>query len=131
MKHEKDTIQRISPDRLLALIGPSPADNLEGYDTAVLWRSELVAPMVKGLFAWRNFLESISGNPLLFGPMAMAAGLQKSMLETFVINPAKVTARALIFLLNRMNGWSKPTPGCCMKNVVFSSETVALTEIKP
>jgi poly(3-hydroxyalkanoate) synthetase len=77
------------------MMGPSPADNLEGYDTAVLWRSEMVAQMVKGLFAWRNFLESIGGKPLLFGPMAMAAAMQKSMLETFVINPAKVAARVL------------------------------------
>jgi hypothetical protein len=37
MKHENGTDQKISPDNLLALIGPSPADNKEGYDTAVLW----------------------------------------------------------------------------------------------
>ncbi len=95
MKHKKDNTESISPDRLLAMIGPSPADNLEGYDTAVLWRSEMVAQMAKGIFAWRKFLESIGGYPLLFGPLAMAAGIQKSMLETFIINPAKVTARVL------------------------------------
>ena len=96
MKQAKDTTQRISPDHLLAMMGPSPADNLEGYDTAVLWRSEMVAQMVKGLFAWRNFLQSISGKPLIFGPMAMAANVQKAMLESFVIDPAKVTARVLV-----------------------------------
>ena len=114
MKPENDTGQRISPDRLLAMMGPSPADNLEGYDTAVLWRSEMVAQMVKGLFAWRNFLKSIGGKPLLFGPMAMAAAMQKSMLETFVINPAKVAARVLagtgqgpdIFI--EQNEWLEP-----------------------
>ena len=95
MKPENNTDQRISPDRPLAMIGPSPADNLEDYDTAVLWRSEMVAHMAKSLFAWRKFLETIGGYPLLFGPLAMAAGMQKSMLETFIINPARVTARVL------------------------------------
>ena len=95
MKHENDTDQKISPNSLLELIGPSPADNREGYDTAVLWRSELTAQMVKGLFQWRDLLGFMRDNPFFLGPMALAASLQKSMLESFVINPAKVMARVL------------------------------------
>jgi len=44
----------------------------------------------------RNLLESMGENPFFFGPMAVVADLQKSMLERFVIDPAKVMARVLV-----------------------------------
>jgi hypothetical protein len=51
--------------------------------------------MVKGLLGWRNFLKSVADTPLIFGPVAMVANVQKAMLESFVIDPAITTDRIL------------------------------------
>lgn len=96
MKQESGAVQRISPDSLLALIGDSPADNREGYDTAVLWRSAMAARLVKAIFQYRSLIKPIGNNPFLFGPFAILAEWQKRMIEDFLIDPIKDTARVLV-----------------------------------
>ena len=93
---EKSTMQsNIEPDKLLAMIGRSPVDNTEGYDTAVLWKSEIVARQVKEIFKVKRFLGKIADQGALLGPISLAAGLQKSFLETWVTRPAQTLARIL------------------------------------
>ena len=85
----------IHPDDLLAIIGPSPADNTEGYDTAILWKSEIVARQVKEIFKLKQRLGDIADQGALFGPLSLVAGMQKSFLETWVTQPAETLARIL------------------------------------
>jgi len=87
--------QRLNPDQILSLIGQTPADNKEGYDRAVLWQSELVAQQIKQIYRLKHQLADISEQKLLFGPLAVLAGLQKHMIETFVTQPAETMARVL------------------------------------
>ena len=79
----------ISPDDLLAMIGTSPADNIEGYNEAVLWKSENVGRTVKEIFKFKELLGDVEKQGLLFGPISLAAGLGKSLLESWVTAPTE------------------------------------------
>lgn len=85
----------INPDDLLAMIGSSPADNIEGYDEAVLWKSELIGSQVKEIFKLKQFLGDIEEQGALFGPVSLAAGWHKNILETWFTEPAETLARIL------------------------------------
>lgn len=95
MKSTSHIGQDLNPDKLLSLVGTSPADNNEGYDTAVLWQSELVAQQIKQIYRLKNLLADISDQVSLLGPFAIIAGWQKSILETLVTQPAETMARVL------------------------------------
>lgn len=77
MKAVSGQIEKITPDALLALMGYSPADNTESYDTKISWASQLVGGNVKMAFLLKNLLETISHNPLVFGPFSLFADFQK------------------------------------------------------
>ena len=95
MKANNSKGKRMSPDRLLERMGTTPADNPEGFDTAVMWRSEKAADMIRLIFAIQKQLEEIGNQPLLFGPWSLVAASQKHLLQKFVTNPIKVLARIL------------------------------------
>ena len=95
MSNDSASPSTINPDDLLAIIGPSPADNREGYDTAVLWKSEIVARQVKEIFKLKQRLGDIADQGVLFGPLSLVAGWQKSFLETWITQPAETLARIL------------------------------------
>jgi hypothetical protein len=103
--------EKITPDRLLSIIGVSPADNLQGIPTALSWKSKIAGQQVRGLFGYQKILDAIGKNVSVFGPWAMAAAWQSSMLDTFITSPIKAQARMAVGsgrnpdLFGDMNGW--------------------------
>ena len=85
----------INPDDLLSMIGNSPADNIEGYDEAVLWKSENIGRQVKEIFKFKDFLGDIEKQGSLYGPLSLAAGWQKSLLENWFTEPTETLSRIL------------------------------------
>jgi poly(3-hydroxyalkanoate) synthetase len=104
-------VEKITPDRLLFLIGLTPADNLQGLSTAVSWKSNLVGGQVRGLFGYQKLLDTISKEVSIFGPWSLAAAWQSSILDAFVTGPIKAQARMAVGsgrnpdLIGDMNGW--------------------------
>jgi poly(3-hydroxyalkanoate) synthetase len=96
MKSHPQPLERISPDRLLSLAGYTPADNREGYDTAVNWKSNLAGTQVKNIFLWQRTLDAVSRNPLMFGPWSGIAVWQKLLLEWFVTLPVKAHVKSSV-----------------------------------
>jgi poly(3-hydroxyalkanoate) synthetase len=93
---KKQNAERISPNELLALIGKTPADNEEGYQNAVPWKSKLAGGQVRSLFRYRELMKTVAGEPLLFGPWATLAGWQATLMESFVTGPIKTQARIAV-----------------------------------
>ena len=113
MKKEKIVREKkITPDRLLSIIGVSPADNLQGIPTALSWKSKIAGQQVRGLFDYQKMLDTISNDVSVFGPWSMAAAWQSSMLDTFITGPIKAQARMAVGsgrnpdLIGDMNGWT-------------------------
>lgn len=84
---------RITPDELLAVMGPTPADNREGYSFVVPWKSEMAGGMVKSMIKLDKLLESFS-NPI-YGPFALTASWQRQVLDQTMLDPVKQFARFL------------------------------------
>jgi hypothetical protein len=112
MKKNKITSEeRITPDKLLSVIGTSPADNLQGFSTAISWKSKLTGLQVRGLFGYKKLLDTISRDVSAFGPWALAAAWQTSFMDTFITGPIKAQARMAVGagrnpdLIADMNGW--------------------------
>ncbi|MFA7464493.1 MAG: hypothetical protein WCY54_05505 [Syntrophales bacterium] len=84
---------RITPDELLEAIGATPADNPEGYDTAVSWKSQLAGQQIRAMLRWQYMLEGIRKNPFFFGPMSLGAGLQSDIMENSFLGHVKAHAR--------------------------------------
>jgi len=103
--------QKITPDQLLAIIGITPADNLQGFSTAIPWKSKLAGQQVRGLFGYQKLLDSISKEVSVFGPWALAAAWQSSFMDAYVTGPIKAQARMAVGsgrnpdLIGDMNGW--------------------------
>jgi poly(3-hydroxyalkanoate) synthetase len=95
MGKENSHQTRFSPDDLFNLMGKTPADNHEGFETAVMWRSEMASELVKLIIGVQKQLDTIGNQPLLFGPWSLVATFQKNMLDHFFTNPIKVLARIL------------------------------------
>jgi len=111
---KKDIItreERITPDKLLSVIGISPADNLQGFTTAIPWKSKIAGQQVRGLFGYKKLLDTVSKDVSVFGPWALAAAWQSSLLDTFVTGPIKAQARMAVGsgrnpdIISDMNGW--------------------------
>jgi len=47
---KKKSAERISARELLSLVGRTPADNVEGYKSAMPWKSKLAGGQVRSLF---------------------------------------------------------------------------------
>jgi poly(3-hydroxyalkanoate) synthetase len=103
--------ERITPDELLSVIGISPADNLQGFNTAIPWKSKIVGQQVRGLFGYQKLLNTVSKDVSAFGPWALVAAWQSSMLDAFVTGPIKAQARIAVGsgrnpdIIGDMNGW--------------------------
>jgi poly(3-hydroxyalkanoate) synthetase len=111
---KKDIItreERITPDKLLSVIGISPADNLQRFNTAIPWKSKIAGQQVRGLFGYQKLLDTVSKDVSVFGPWALAASWQSSMLDAFVTGPIKAQARIAVGsgrnpdIIGDMNGW--------------------------
>jgi len=85
--------ERISPGELLSLVGTTPADNVEGYRSAMPWKSKLAGGLVRSLFLYRELLKTTAAQPFLFGPFAALAGWQADVLEAVATGPIKTQAR--------------------------------------
>jgi len=90
---KKQSAERISPNELLGLIGKTPADNAEGYQYVVPWKSKLAGGQVRALFRYQELMKTVAGDPLLFGPWATLAGWQATLMESYVTGPIKTQAR--------------------------------------
>jgi poly(3-hydroxyalkanoate) synthetase len=109
-KGENKEGKSMTPDELLSMIGVSPADNVEGIPTAYPWKSKWVGQQVRGMFAYRRMLDSISREVFTFGPWAVGAAWQSAMLDT-MLRPVSAAARIAVGAgrnpdaLADMNGW--------------------------
>ncbi|MFB3925873.1 MAG: hypothetical protein ACE14T_07435 [Syntrophales bacterium] len=83
----------LSPNRLLSIMGHTPADNRESFQTTVPWKSKFVSEQIMALFRYRKFLKAIADRPLCFGPFSFAADWQNMMLEIYATGPVKAQAR--------------------------------------
>ena len=92
-------------------MGITPADNREGIDTALPWKSKWAGAQTKSLFQYQQFLESISQNYQLFGPLSVAASMQSTLFRAFVTEPIKAHARIAVRsgkepdIFRDLNGW--------------------------
>jgi poly(3-hydroxyalkanoate) synthetase len=93
MSNEK--ISKITPDELLSVIYFSPADNLEGLDTTIAWKSKLIGQQVRSLFNYQQILDTIKKDVWLFGPLAIAASWQSAMLDS-MLRHVKASARLAV-----------------------------------
>ncbi len=88
----------ISPDELLAPYPYSAADNIEGYNTYLPWKSRIVGGLIRNTLQWKNILRSVADSPHIFGPFSGAAYFHKWLIEHNITNPihlhAKVATRA-------------------------------------
>jgi hypothetical protein len=92
-KTTKQVERRITADELLAVMGPTPADNREGYPFVVPWKSKLAGGVVKSMIKLDKLLESFS-NPI-YGPFALTASWQRQVLNQAMLDPVKQFARFL------------------------------------
>lgn len=83
----------ISPGTLLNLMGTTAADNAMGLKTALPWMSIVGGHQAKALFNYQKMLTEVSENYALFGPFSFLAGLQNTVLTTFLLDPLKAHAR--------------------------------------
>lgn len=90
---KKASAERISPRELLSLVGTTPADNAEGYKSAVPWKSKLAGGQVRSLFLYQEILKTMAGQPHFFGPFAALAGWQANLIESTLTGPIKTQAR--------------------------------------
>lgn len=88
--------ERVTAEHLLRLMGDSPADNSEGYRTAVHFRSQMVGDQVKALMGWKNAMDAVSREPLVFGPLAFWAGLQSTWMKVFLTDPIREQAEEMV-----------------------------------
>jgi pimeloyl-ACP methyl ester carboxylesterase len=103
--------QRVRPSSLLIQMGITPADNREGLKTAVPWKSMWGGAQTRALFQYQHFLDEVSRNYSLFGPLSILASLQNTFFRSSVTDPirthARITARAgkEPDIFRDMNGW--------------------------
>lgn len=101
----------ITPDELLSLMGRTAADNLEGLETSYPWKSRIAGQFITSLFKQQKTLESISRDPLHWGPLAFTASLQNALVERYWTGPIKAHARLAARagrnpdFFGDMNGW--------------------------
>lgn len=107
----RERLERLSPNELLNIIGTTPADNREEFQTAVPWKSMLAGQQVRMLFKYHQMLKIMAGHPFVFGPLSLLSGWQSVWWETFVTGPIKASARISVHtgrnpdLLGEINGW--------------------------
>lgn len=101
----------LTPSVLLTRMGITPADNREGMETALPWKSRWTGTQVKACFHYKRFLEFVSRHYLLFGTAAGLAAIQAAFLKTFVTDPIKTHVRLAVRagkepdIFRDTNGW--------------------------
>ncbi|MDQ5987726.1 MAG: hypothetical protein CSYNP_03471 [Syntrophus sp. SKADARSKE-3] len=103
--------KKISSSALLGLMGVTPADNKEGLNTALPWKSRLGGVQAKALFEYQQTLKSVIDNYTIFGPLSVWSAIQNVYLQTFILDPLRAHARISVRsgrepdLFRDMNGW--------------------------
>jgi poly(3-hydroxyalkanoate) synthetase len=103
---------RITPSSLLIQMGVTPADNREGIKTALPWKSMWGGVQTRTLFQYQKYLEEISRNYQLVGPLAIVASLQNTFFKAFLTDPIKAHARIAVRagkepdVYRDMNSWT-------------------------
>lgn len=75
------------------VMSPTPADNREGFRTAVPWISRITGEQVRTIFRYSDLLRSVVRNPFVQGPPKLLAFSQNLFLEKYFIGPARAYAR--------------------------------------
>ncbi|MCX7635546.1 MAG: hypothetical protein N2Z74_07365, partial [Syntrophales bacterium] len=107
----KGNQEGIHPTVLLMRMGITPADNREGIDTALPWKSRWSGAQIRACFHYKRFLDFVSRNYLLFGAVAGLAAIQSAMVKAFVTEPIKTHVRLAVRagkepdLFRDTNGW--------------------------
>jgi len=52
-------VERLSPGALLSMMGITPADNREGFTTALPWKSNMVGAQTEELFQYQKLLDTV------------------------------------------------------------------------
>ena len=81
--------KRIDPDYLLDFMGETPADNTEGLSEEVPWKSQMSSWYLEKIFSYQDHLDYLCRNAIFFGPLAVAAQLQRMALQTYITDPIK------------------------------------------
>ncbi len=89
------SLTKLTPDELMAVIGVTPADNMQSLDTALPWKSKMIGGQIRGLFGYQRMLDAIGRDIYLFGPWAIAATWQSAILDT-MLEPVKAAARLAV-----------------------------------
>ena len=111
MSKEEIAQQKITPDHLLSIIGISAADNIQGFNVGIPWKSRLVGQQVRSVFAYQKMLKEVRKDVNLFGPWALAAAWHSSMMDRYVTGPIKAHARMAVGsgrnpdIIADTNGW--------------------------
>ncbi|MBF0388939.1 MAG: hypothetical protein HQK71_02430 [Desulfamplus sp.] len=93
MSNNQNLENPITPDELLAPYPYSPADNIEGYQTHLPWKSKIVGGWIRNVLQWKNILRTVAKSPHLFGALSGAAYFQKLLLENGLTNPIYLHAK--------------------------------------
>jgi poly(3-hydroxyalkanoate) synthetase len=119
----EESVERLSPNELLNIIGTTPADNEEGFQVAIPWKSKIVGQQVRMLFKYHEMLKMVAGHPSVFGPLSLLAGWHSVWCETFLTGPIKASARISVHAgrnpdpFGEMNGWIYTTYARLMYHV--------------
>lgn len=81
------------PLELFYVLSPTPADNREGFRTAVPWISRITGEQVRNIFRYSDLLRCIAQNPFVQGPPKLMAIGQNYFLQNYFINPTRAYAR--------------------------------------
>ncbi len=81
------------PQEILYVLSPTPADNREGFRTAVPWISRMTGEQVRSIFRYSDLLKSIVQSPFVPVPPKLMAFGQNFFLENYFINPTRAYAR--------------------------------------
>lgn len=96
METESMVRKGISPDELFEILSLSTAENAEGFDTVVHWKSLMAGGMVRQMFELRDILAEIAKHPEDLGPMAVCAGIYSDIFTRFCIEPIKFQAQGAV-----------------------------------
>lgn len=96
MKTDNMEKEMVSPDELIEILSLSPAENSEGFDTVIHWKSLMVGGMVRQVFEFREMLAELARHPEDLGPMSMYAGFYGDFLTRFCLEPIKFQAQGAV-----------------------------------
>lgn len=96
MNQENRKFKKISPDELMEIMALSPAENSEGFDTVVHWKSLYTGGLVRQMFEFRDILEEIAKHPEDLGPFSICANFYKELFTNFCLEPIKFQAQGAV-----------------------------------